>query len=229
MPFKIKLKKSRHYNVTSKSLFVISVHHLLGKHVSFVGNQYIHQSSSLSLSLAPAVWRTSWKASDNIYLDVARVMMKFAFIFVIIQRRQCHIFTKWKMNMISTTDAKRSVFVQTKFRCTSYCFNWIQFPLQFLNRRAFSAPFLFFVSNKSALSARFRKANIFVFILILRFHSFSLHLIFYEFFFCRAARNSFYWFVRSYYFRTSFCSAFTLYAPWNFIFFGRDLIDRFIV
>lgn len=30
MPFKIKLKKSRHYNVTSKSLFVISVHHLLG-------------------------------------------------------------------------------------------------------------------------------------------------------------------------------------------------------
>lgn len=31
MPFKLKLKKSRQYNVTSKSLFVISVHHLLGK------------------------------------------------------------------------------------------------------------------------------------------------------------------------------------------------------
>lgn len=31
MPFKLKLKKSRHYNVTSKSLFVIPVHHLLGK------------------------------------------------------------------------------------------------------------------------------------------------------------------------------------------------------
>lgn len=38
MRFKLKLKKSRQYNVTSRSLFVISVEHLIGEFISVCAN-----------------------------------------------------------------------------------------------------------------------------------------------------------------------------------------------